>query len=161
MVKLHITDNAEELLSFVVQLSGCQGEISSIHLASNGLYVAVPQFPLTFLDRNTELDKFIETVQALRTMKQHVERLADLLPIGYVKWTDFCDHLSRAKVKDGNSMLEWTRPTWYTPPGEAPYVASKNLYPPKTAQGFIYKLLEAKRHDEGGDQLQQKHLETG
>lgn len=55
LVKLHITDNAEELLSFVVQLSGCQGEISSIHLASNGLYVAVPQFPLTFLNHYTEL----------------------------------------------------------------------------------------------------------
>lgn len=156
-----MTDDRKNLLTFIVQLSGSKGEISTIHIESNGLYFAIPQHKLlSFPSKFTDLEKFIDDVKALFTMKQQIERLADMIPSGYTRENDIGKHFGRTRNETDNELLDWTRETWYTPPRGAPMTRPKHLYSSARSTDLSTKLPICKRKGEATTQLKQPVLKV-
>ncbi|ORZ12016.1 hypothetical protein BCR42DRAFT_356875 [Absidia repens] len=110
---------------WVLQLSGMQGQIASVHLAGDGLYVAVPQGKLLFPMSISSMGPFLDTLQVLFLFVAKMESNAHLIK-------DNIESIESRRVsmgktfnrprppKPGNSKLSWQRPTWYTPPRNEP-----------------------------------------
>lgn len=58
-------ENAKAAFAWVIQLSGYRGEISSVHLVRDGMYVAIPQGKLAFPTDISTLDDFVDTLKVL------------------------------------------------------------------------------------------------
>lgn len=58
-------EHANEASAWIIQICGLQGQTSSIHLVSDGLYVAIPQFKLQFPSSISNLHSFLDTLSGL------------------------------------------------------------------------------------------------
>lgn len=62
LLNILMEDNiAKSLSTWFIQVCGLQGEIASVHLASNGLYVAIPQGEIKFPTSIATMNDFLET----------------------------------------------------------------------------------------------------
>lgn len=72
---------------FFVLHIGLKAEISSVHLVSPGLYVAMPQYKLAFPSSIEELDKFLDCVEALTTFVVSLKRNGKKCNISLIHFT--------------------------------------------------------------------------
>ncbi|CAO3591920.1 unnamed protein product [Absidia cylindrospora] len=106
--------------AWIIQISGLYAEISSVHLARDGLYVCVPRGKLTFPSNPSNLFAFINTLEKMLLMVTKLEDNALALQANI----DFLEDRRRSIGKmfdrpkllnEKHSRKQWTRPTWYSP----------------------------------------------
>ncbi|ORE02122.1 hypothetical protein BCV72DRAFT_265393 [Rhizopus microsporus var. microsporus] len=104
-------NTAKSLSAWFVQICGLQGEIASVHLAFNDLYVAIPQGKLKLPTSIATMGNFLDTFSSMLLFVSKLEKYAiDIRSsMGFT--------FNRAwPLIDGHERSEWMRPTWYSPP---------------------------------------------
>lgn len=128
---------------WMLQIANCQCQLSTVHLAGDGLYVAVPQFPGVHLPKSFS---DITLLQALHTMVVSMRRTADVLPSASMKEERLGERFGRGNLAAVRYEV-WLRDTFYTPPqGSEPSLPDVMFK--ATAVDHTIKLLKAKRTDE-------------
>jgi hypothetical protein len=108
------TTTATELCGWGIQIIGASCLIRSLHLADNGLYVAIHHFDITLPRSIPELQKFTTTMSQLLTFRQHLLKSVDFILLhakSNNKQPDSFNSRDVTVVMDGKQ-----RDTWYTPP---------------------------------------------
>ncbi|KAG0162646.1 hypothetical protein DFQ30_001580, partial [Apophysomyces sp. BC1015] len=103
--------------AWIIQIVGLHAEISSLHLAHDGLYVCVPQGKLTFPSHASNLYDFIYTLENIFLMVSKLEENALALQAN----VEFLEHRKRSIGKAFDRSIpfnkkqhtrkHWTRPT--------------------------------------------------
>ncbi|KAG0768500.1 hypothetical protein G6F26_006016 [Rhizopus arrhizus] len=114
---------AKSLSAWFVQICGLQGEIASVHLAFNGLYVAVPQGKLKFPISIATMSDFLGTFSSMLLFVSKLEKCAIDIKSAIEQLENrrssmgFTFNRARPLI-EGHQRSEWMRPTWYSPPGQ-------------------------------------------
>ncbi|CAO3595505.1 unnamed protein product [Absidia cylindrospora] len=108
------TTTATELCGWGIQIIGASCLIRSLHLADNGLYVAIHHFDITLPRSIPELQQFTTTMSQLLTFRQHLLKSVNFILLhakSNNKQPDSFNSRDVTVVVDGKQ-----RDTWYTPP---------------------------------------------
>ncbi|KAG1148352.1 hypothetical protein G6F37_005760 [Rhizopus arrhizus] len=112
---------AKSLSAWFVQICGLQGEIASVHLAFNGLYVAVPQEKLKLPTSIATMSDFLGTFSSMLLFVSKLEKCAIDIKSAIEQLENrrssmgFTFNRARPLI-EGHQRSEWMRPTWYSPP---------------------------------------------
>lgn len=107
---------AKELTAWMIHICGFQGQISSIHLPHNGLYVALPQFKFSFPTSVSTLHSFKNSLEYLITFIFKMEKSAHTIKSTVQELENKCDSMGKKlnrsrKSLPGHELINWTRPT--------------------------------------------------
>ncbi|KAG2235353.1 hypothetical protein INT48_004972, partial [Thamnidium elegans] len=122
LLNIVMEDNiAKSLSAWFVQICGLQGEIASVHLAFNGLYVAIPQGKLKFPTSIATMSDFLDTFSSMLLFVSKLEKCAIDIKFAIAQLENrrgsmgFTFNRARPLI-EGHERSEWMRPTWHSPP---------------------------------------------
>ncbi|KAI8367220.1 hypothetical protein EDC96DRAFT_574724 [Choanephora cucurbitarum] len=113
-----LKDTNDDVMSYMIQITGSSCALSTMHLAANGLYVAKHRFTFNIPHRFDDLSSLPETLAQLLTMKKEVQSVADKIIKERTKTHTAEVSFNRQKAPIINDRLSWLRSTWYSPPGD-------------------------------------------
>ncbi|CAO3591137.1 unnamed protein product [Absidia cylindrospora] len=112
---LDIMDNDWNCHSFIIQLSGPDCQLSTVHLVSSGLYVVLPRYQFSLPPSFLQLANFRDAMIALLTMKNHLNHTARMIIQKKQRRNSVTEKLGRFGKSRMNEKMAWRRGTWYTP----------------------------------------------
>ncbi|CAO3642147.1 unnamed protein product [Cunninghamella blakesleeana] len=122
LIKIFLNDHDLKFASsWIIQISGLHGQISSIHLAESGLYVAIPQGKLSFPTSISSLDDLLDAFKTLLLFSINIEKSAhnirSAIELLENRRLSFGKSFNRSGLLiPSNIRQNWTRPTYYTLP---------------------------------------------
>ncbi|CAO3628966.1 unnamed protein product [Cunninghamella blakesleeana] len=122
-------DTAKGLSAWMIQICGLQGQISSLHLSHNGLYVTIPQFKINFPTSVSTLHSFKYSLESLMTFIFKMENSSHIIKSSIQelenKRNSMGKKLNRPRQNlRGHELMNWIRPTWYSPPQNKPALST-------------------------------------
>ncbi|KAG0164538.1 hypothetical protein DFQ28_008362 [Apophysomyces sp. BC1034] len=116
---------ANAMMGVVIQLDGFQGEVSSIHLDQDGLYVALPRQRLQYPRSAASLRRFSDTMDALLALKDQLCSISATISNQMDLYKDKraslgSKHARPATAISPHHLTKRQRATWYSPPRNDP-----------------------------------------
>ncbi|CAO3618345.1 unnamed protein product [Cunninghamella blakesleeana] len=161
-------NKSESCFTWLIQLSGATCQISTIHLASNGLYVVLPRFNFSLPNYIHDIPKFQQILQSLLTMKHYISTIAACIIDKKKRRNSINERLGKVPAKKLNSKLAWARDTWYSPSKHDDSAIPKNMFGFNGANTDIFKtIIQEMANDEkevkkdGGENVNEDEDEFG
>ncbi|CEP14467.1 hypothetical protein [Parasitella parasitica] len=112
----NLKNTNDEVMSYMIQITGSSCVLSTMHLAVNGLYVTMHRHTFNIPHSFDDLFSLPETLAQLLTMKRELQSVADKIIKERKKIHTTEGSFNRRKMPIINDKLSWLRCTWYTPP---------------------------------------------
>ncbi|KAG2229906.1 hypothetical protein INT48_008281 [Thamnidium elegans] len=125
LIEIVSTSYDEQVFTWSFQVSGegyvlCANcHISTSHIASDGLYVSIPQhsFHLPMIAATQPLLEFKKTLEFLFEFKNHIVDMVAIINQNNIRRNSINDNFGRFSQNSSSrrDISLWTRETWYTP----------------------------------------------
>ncbi|CAO3693924.1 unnamed protein product [Rhizopus stolonifer] len=147
LIEIISTSYDEQVFTWSFQVSGANCHISTSHIASDELYVSIPQhsFHLPMIATTQPLLEFKKTLEFLFEFKNHIVDLVAIINQNNIRRNSINDNFGRFSQNSSSrrDISLWTRETWYTPhrnEGKSSVIPS-HLFGLRRPASFLEKLL--------------------